>query len=112
VATRLVLASTLALLAAFPAWAATAKPSLRVVHDLPLTVTGTSFRASERITVTVRMAHFRSVSHLRADQAGRFTLRLAGVRLNHCARPLSIVAIGTTSGTAEAAIPMTECAAP
>lgn len=109
---RLILATALSLAIVLPAGAATtAKPALRVVHDLPLTVSGTGFRAQEHITVTVRIGAYRSSSHLQASAVGHFTLRLRGVRLNHCARPLYIVAVGARSGPVDAAIPLTECAA-
>jgi hypothetical protein len=88
------------------------RPALRIVRDLPLTLQGSGFRRGEPVRITVQMGERRLFAPTRAGAAGAFTVRFAGVRLNHCATPLTIVARGTRSGVVPAKIPIRECAAP
>jgi hypothetical protein len=88
------------------------KPALRVVHDLPLTLRGSGFRRGEPVRITVRMGERRLRASVRTGSAGVFTVRFAGVRLDYCSTPLTIVARATRSGVVAANIPIRECAAP
>jgi hypothetical protein len=88
------------------------QPSLRIVDDLPLTLRGAGFRPGELARVTIRMGARRLTRATRTGRAGRFTVKLRGVRLDYCATPLTIVARGSRSGVVRARIPLRECASP
>ena len=108
----LAVAALIGVVAAPGAASARTKPALRVTHELPLTLVGVGFRPAESARVTIVIGQLRAVRAVRASRRGSFTLRLAGVRLNYCAQPLSIVARGTRSGLVRFVPPMRECAAP
>ena len=81
---RLLIAVCVAILVAAVAPASSAnKPALRVVGTKPLTVSGTNFRAFERVTVAAvtRRKHVRKVT---ANARGRFKLRFTAVHVGRC----------------------------
>jgi hypothetical protein len=91
---------------------AATKPALHVTRALPLTVVGTGFRPAERARVSFVIGTLQTARTVRATRRGSFTVRLAGVRLNYCTPPLSIVARGARSGIVRAVLPIADCAAP
>jgi hypothetical protein len=81
---KTVLATTLSILAASFAVAATASgPSVRLVDRAPLTLRGAGFVPGERLTVTIS-AHGQRTRHPDATSTGRFTVALQGVSLGAC----------------------------
>jgi hypothetical protein len=73
----------LCLVLAAPA-AAAAAPRLVLVRPSPVTVDGAGFAGRELVRVTVRGANRTVVRWVRANRAGVFTARFAGVRLGPC----------------------------
>jgi hypothetical protein len=94
---------------ATPALAAQ-RPSLRIVRSWPLSLHATGFHPGESVKVTVHMGSGHWSRHARADAAGAFSTRFAGLRLRSCARPLNISAHGAKGDFARALIPPRECA--
>jgi hypothetical protein len=86
--------------------------SLRIADAAPLTLRGSHFRPRERVYVTVVMGEKTLSRSLRAGALGGFTVRFVGVRLDYCALPLVIKAVGTRSGLVRAQLPLVDCAAP
>ena len=68
------------------------RPSIAVVSDSPLTVTGRGFRRFERVTVRTSVAGTAYMRRARAGRAGRFTTRFAGVSAE--CHPFVITAVG------------------
>jgi hypothetical protein len=95
-----------------PGAAAAPRPALRIADDVPMTLRGSGFRPREPVRVVVHMGPKRLTRSLRAQAAGTFTVRFAGLRLDYCAIPLTLRAHGTQSGLARARIPRRQCAAP
>jgi hypothetical protein len=88
------------------------RPALRAVSSLPLTLTGSGFRPGEQVRVAIEIGSLHTSRPARATMHGAFTLRLPGVRLNYCARPLSIVAHGAKTGDVRLKLPVVDCAMP
>ena len=76
------------------------RPSIAVVSDSPLTVTGRGFRRFERVTVRTSVAGTAYMRRARAGRAGRFTARFAGVSAE--CHPLVITAVGGRGSRAAA----------
>jgi len=87
-------------------------PLLRVEADVPIAVTGSGFRPQEPVDVSIVMGTRRLAAVAVASDAGGFTVRFAGTRLNRCATPLVILATGRDTGLVTADLPPRECAAP
>lgn len=108
----LVFAAGIATLAIGSGAGAATGPSLRVVQERPLVVTGARFKAHEAVRVTVRAGTRTLTRDTHAGPRGGFTVTFRGVKINFCAGPLSILARGTASGIARASLPRTVCASP
>jgi hypothetical protein len=106
------LCAAVALLAPVGAASGRAKPALRIVDDLPLTLRGTNFRPRESVRITVVMGARSLSRQARAGLGGGFTIRFEGVRLDYCAVPLVIRARAAISGIVLARIPVRDCAQP
>jgi hypothetical protein len=105
----LVLAAGIATLAIGSAAGAANGPSLRIVQERPLVVTGARFKAHEAVRVTVRAGTRTLRRDTHAGVRGGFTVAFRA-KVNFCARPLSILARGPISGTASARLPRPVCA--
>jgi hypothetical protein len=90
------------------AHASTAAAALRVTSERPLSVRGTGFDARERVRVTVRAGQRTWVRDTRAGARGGFTLVLR-VKVDFCSSPVRIVAVGRSTGTVRARIPIRAC---
>jgi hypothetical protein len=79
----------------------------------PLMVKGTSFRAHERVVVTVT-AGTRFVRTVTATRTGAFVARFASTATvkNDCGVSLSILAVGNRGSVASVKIPGKECPNP
>jgi hypothetical protein len=80
---RLALALILFALIASTAVAATSRARLAVTATSPMSVQGTGFRPTERVTVTV-MAKDTGRKTVTANAQGRFTVRFPGVSIQRC----------------------------
>ena len=108
----LVVAAGIAAVAISSGTGAATGPTLRLVQERPLVVTGTRFKAHEPVRVTVRARTRTLTRDTHAGPRGGFTVTFRGVKINFCARPLSIVARGPASGIARAMLPRSVCASP
>jgi hypothetical protein len=108
----MVVAAGIAILPIGSAAGAATGPALRIVQERPLVVTGARFKAHEAVRVTVRVGARTLTRDTHAGPRGGFIVAFRGVKINFCARPLSILARGTASGTARAAPPRPVCASP
>jgi hypothetical protein len=106
----LVVAAGIATLAIGSATGAANRPTLRIVQERPLVLTGARFKAHEAVRVTVRAGTRTLRRDTHAGARGGFTVTFRGARVNFCARPLSILARGPVSGTASARLPRPVCA--
>ena len=105
--------ATAALCLSFASVAAAAQPPLlRVETDGPLAITGSGFRPQDSVEVSIVMGPRRLEAAAIASDVGEFTVRFAGTRLERCATPLVISAIGKETGRVTANLPPRECAAP
>lgn len=102
-------AAALVVLTASSALAATA-PTLRVVQERPLVLTGARFKPNEAVRVTVRTAARTLARETRAGVRGGFRVEFRRVKVNFCSTSLSIVARGAASGTVRARLPRPVCA--
>jgi hypothetical protein len=94
-----VTAVTLALAAGAAPGASVTKPHLVVSDSAPLTVHGSNFKPHERVRVVYQADSTTSVVRTMAANAGTFTARFAGVRLDVCAVK-QLVAIGSLGSRA------------
>ncbi len=69
-----------------------ARATLRLAQQDPLTLRGTSFRRYERVRVTVTIAGSRTTRIVRASRRGAFLAAFAGVRFDPC---LFAIAVGS-----------------
>jgi hypothetical protein len=83
-------------------------PALRVMSESPLSVRGTGFDAREQVRVTVRAGPRTWARNTRAGARGGFTVVLR-VKIDFCSFPVRIVAVGRSSGTVRARIPIRSC---
>lgn len=82
--------------------------ALRVTSEWPLSVRGTGFDARESVRVTVRAGERRWVRDIRAGARGGFTV-VFRVRIDFCLESVRIVAVGRSTGTVRARIPIRSC---
>jgi hypothetical protein len=80
---RIALVLTLFAAIASTAGATTTKAHVAVLQTAPVTVQGTSFHASERVTVTVA-TQVASRKVVRASRKGAFIVRFPGVTIKYC----------------------------
>jgi hypothetical protein len=85
-----------------------ASPALRVTSEQPLSARGTGFDARERIRVTVRAGQRTWARETRAGARGGFTV-VFRVKIDFCSTPVRIVAVGRSTGTVRARIPIRVC---
>jgi hypothetical protein len=64
--------------------AASSRPTLRIVVELPLAVGGSAFRARELVRITAAGTFGRRSRSVRATLAGRFVVRFAGLSGDPC----------------------------
>jgi hypothetical protein len=83
-------------------------PALRVISEHPLSVRGTGFDARERVRVTVRADQRTWARDTRAGVRGGFTV-VFRARIDFCSAQVRIVAVGRSSGTVRARIPIRVC---
>lgn len=79
VSAALVLAASLAVLAGATSIQAAPRPYLKLVDLTPLTIAGTNFKKSERVSVTVGVDDAKHVRRLRATVRGTFRTVLQDV---------------------------------
>jgi hypothetical protein len=99
-----------ALAAAAPASGSVAK--LRLVKDLPLTLSGSAFKSAELVTVTVQVNDRKLARTTRSSARGAFSVAFAGVRFDPCKSKLVVSARGRRTGMVYLKLPLRECAAP
>jgi len=100
-------AALVALIAVTAAGAVPLRPHLTLVVRNPLTVSGSSFRPSERVTLRVT-GDVRAVARTRASAAGAFTARL-DVALHRCTAA-AVQAVGSRgSRTVLKLVPVAGC---
>jgi len=76
-------------------------PTLRLVKLTPLTLRGSSFRATERVRITLTFRRIRAVRALHADRSGRFTFRYTTLlALEPCRGSIVVTAVGASGRTA------------
>lgn len=88
--------------------ATAAAPALRITSERPLSVRGTGFDAREPVRVTVRAGQRTWARDTRAGARGGFTV-VFRVRIDFCSELVRIVAVGRSSGTVRARIPIRSC---
>jgi hypothetical protein len=108
---RLLLAVLVVVVPPAAALAATA-PTLRVVQERPLVLSGARFKPNEAVRITVRTSSRTLARDTRAGVRGGFRVEFRGVKVNFCTTSLSIVARGAASGTVRARLPRPVCANP
>lgn len=84
-------------------------PRLQFAQLYPLTVQGFTFRARERVRVTVR-GQREVTNSVVADRAGRFTVRFA-LRIPRCGS-LLVRAVGSAGSHASRELPRPDCREP
>lgn len=82
--------------------------ALRVTSERPLSVRGTGFDAREPVRVTVRAGQRTWARDTRAGERGGFTV-VFRARIDFCTAPVRIVAVGRSTGTVRARIPIRSC---
>lgn len=105
------LVSACMVLTASTALAAT-PPTLRVVQERPLVLSGARFKPNEAVRITVRTGARTLARDTRAGPRGGFRVEIRGVKVNFCASSVAIVARGRASGTVHAKLPRLVCASP
>jgi hypothetical protein len=90
---------------------AASNPSLRVVQERPIVVTGARFKPHEAVRVTVRTPSRSLARDTRAGSHGGFTVAFRGVKIDFCAA-LTIVARGRFTGIVRAKLPRRVCPNP
>ena len=83
-------------------------PALRVTSERPLSVRGTGFDVREPVRVTVRAGQRTWARDTHAGARGGFTV-VFRVRIDFCSAPVRIVAVGRSTGTVRARIPIRAC---
>jgi hypothetical protein len=83
-------------------------PTLRVTSERPLSVRGTGFDALEPVRVTVRAGQRTWARDTRAGAHGGFTV-VFRAKIDFCSGQVRIVAVGRSTGTVRARIPVRAC---
>lgn len=92
----LAVALPLVLLAAPAAGSAPGKPGLKIADMQPLTLSGTNFKANERIVVRAEYGDQTYLRKTAASSTGRFTVTFAKIQVSRCGGPdLSVSATGS-----------------
>ena len=99
-----------ALAAAVFAGSAAAKPTLRLVATSPTKVSGTHFKAQERVRVVFDLGAQRFVKFVRASRAGAFTASASDASFDRCGASVQIRAVGAISGAATVKLQLPDCA--
>jgi hypothetical protein len=86
-----------------PPAAAAAAPSLRVLDDRPLVVTGRGFVPGERVVVTAVTSLGARIARVRATRAGRVTARLR-LHGGPCGAAVAVRARGASGRSAAVAV--------
>jgi hypothetical protein len=86
------------------------RPVLRIVDRQPVTVNGVSFKARERVRVTITSGDIRRTRTIRATPRGAFTVQF-DLRLGRCAS-LSATASGSLGSRAAHKLPQPLCPPP
>jgi hypothetical protein len=96
-----------------PADAKRPHPHLRVAASAPVKVSGTYFRARERVKIVVVLEEQQSSRFVRASRLGSFTTAFATVYVHPCSSGGTVTAIGSLGSRAAAKIPpQPECPPP
>ena len=83
-------------------------PALRVTSERPLSVRGTGFDVRDPVRVTVRAGQRTWARDTRAGAQGGFTV-VFRVKIDFCSSPVRIAAVGRSTGTVRARIPIRAC---
>lgn len=86
-----------------------ARPSLRLMHTVPIRLFGEHFHPRERVKVTVVLSGARSAYTVRAGATGAFRVALGEHSFDPCNDSLSAHAIGSDGDEASLKIVPREC---